>query len=150
MGMGLYLEDYEVGKAYKTAGRTIGEGDIMRFAGLVGDFTTVHIDEAYAKTMPFGTRIAHGPLTTSCAIGQFAQLGLLDGTVVAALNFNFDMKSVVKIGDTIHARVTIAEARRTSKKTTGVVKFAFDVRNQHDECVQLGSMTVLVKSKTYP
>jgi acyl dehydratase len=122
----------------------------MTFAGLVGDFSTIHVDAEYAKTMPYGKRIAHGPLTTSCAIGQFAQLGLVDGTVVALLNFNFDMKAVVGIGDTIHAIITIAEARPTSKKITGVVKFGYDIRNQHNETVQLGSMTVLVKSRSYP
>ncbi len=148
MGMGLYIEDCEIGKTYKTNGRTIDQSDISLFAGLVGDFSTIHTDEQYARTMPHGTRIAHGPLTSSCAIGLFAQVGLVDGTVIALLNFNFDMKSVVRGGDTIHALITIAEARVTSKKNSGVVKFAFDVRNQNDETVQLGSMTVLVKSRT--
>jgi acyl dehydratase len=118
------------------------------FAGLIGDFTTIHINAEYAKTMPYSTRIAHDPLTSSCAIGMFAQLGLVDGTVIALLNFNFDMKAVVRGGDTVHSVVTIAEARPTSKKDAGVVKFGFDMRNQRDETVQLGSMTVLVKSRT--
>jgi acyl dehydratase len=147
MGLGLYIEDCEVGKSYKTNGRTIEQSDINLFAGLIGDFTTIHMDAEYAKTMPYGTRIAHGPLTSSCVIGLFAQLGIVDGTVVALLNFSFDMKSVVRGGDTVHGIITIAEARKTSKKDRGVVKFAFDIRNQHDETVQLGSMTVLVKSR---
>ncbi len=148
MGLGLYIEDCEIGKTYKTNGRTIDQSDISLFAGLVGDFSTIHTDEQYARTMPHGTRIAHGPLTSSCAIGLFAQVGLVDGTVIALLNFNFDMKAVVRGGDTIHALITIDEARVTSKKNSGVVKFGFDVRNQNDETVQLGSMTVLVKSRT--
>jgi acyl dehydratase len=149
MGLGLYIEDCVVGKTYKTNGRTIDQSDITLFAGLVGDFSTIHTDAEYAAKMPHGARIAHGPLTTSCAIGLFAQLGLVDGTVIALLNFNFDMKSVVKGGDTIHAIITIAEARVTSKKTSGVVKFAYDIRNQRGETVQLGSMTVLVKSRAF-
>jgi acyl dehydratase len=30
------------------------------YAELSGDFTPVYADEAYAKTTPFGTRVAHG------------------------------------------------------------------------------------------
>ena len=147
MGLGLYIEDCKIGTTYKTNGRTIDQSDISLFAGLVGDFSTIHTDAEYAKAKPHGARIAHGPLTTSCAIGLFAQLGLVDGTVIALLNFSFDMKSVVRGGDTIHALVTISEARTTSKKNSGVVKFSYDIRNQNDVTVQLGSMTVLVKSR---
>ena len=35
---------FEQGAVIVTPGRTIGEGDVNLFAGLVGDFTPVHVD----------------------------------------------------------------------------------------------------------
>ena len=32
------------GERVTTPGRTIGEGDVNLFAGLVGDFTPIHVD----------------------------------------------------------------------------------------------------------
>ena len=52
--MGLYLEEFEVGQAYTTRGRTVGEGDISLFAGLVGDFNPLHMDDEFCKGTNFG------------------------------------------------------------------------------------------------
>src|SRR4051812_19084901 len=107
--MGRYFEDFTLGEQFTTLGRTIGEGDITNFAGLVGDFTPIHVDEHYAKRTVFGTRIAHGPLTLSVAIGLLTQLNVLGEAVVGLLNLNWDFKAAVKIGDTVYANISIAE-----------------------------------------
>jgi acyl dehydratase len=54
------------------------------------------------------------------------------------------------IGDTIHARVAPMEARKTSRPGAGIVKFGFDVRNQRDETIQTGTMTVMMKTRDHP
>ena len=123
---------------------------LFRSAGLVGDFTPIHVDAAYAAKMPFGGRIAHGTLTMSTAIGLLTQLNLLGDGVISLLNLNWDFKGVVLIGDTIYARVTPAEARKSSRPGAGVVKFGFEVVNQRDETIQTGTMTVLMKTKDNP
>ncbi|HEX4504752.1 MAG TPA: MaoC/PaaZ C-terminal domain-containing protein [Alphaproteobacteria bacterium] len=149
--MSRYVEEYEVGKPFPLSpGRTISEADINLFAGLVGDFTPIHVDANYAGKTAFGGRIAHGTLTMSTAIGLLTQLNLLGEGVIALLNLNFDFKGVVMIGDTIYARVTPAEARKSSKPGAGVVKFAFEVINQRDELIQVGIMTVLMKTMDHP
>ena len=145
--MALFFEEIEVGRSYLTRGRTIGEGDIMNFAGLVGDYTPLHVDEHYSRQTQYGGRIAHGPLTLAVAIGMMTQLGLIDENVLGLLNLNWDFSGPVKIGDTIHARVTIAEARPTSKRVTGIVKFRFEVINHREEMVQDGHMTIMVKTR---
>ncbi len=148
--MGLYVEDFEIGRPFKTRGRTVGEGDISLFAGLVGDFTPVHVDEAFARTTPFGGRIAHGPLAMSCAIGLVSQLNLLDTSVIGLLNLNWDFFLPVRIGDTIRAELTPVESRLTSKPGRGIVKFKIEVLNQHDEMVQTGHMTVMMTARGGP
>src|SRR5580658_145494 len=42
--------------------RKISEADVLRFAEISGDFSPIHVDEAFARTTPFGRRIAHGAL----------------------------------------------------------------------------------------
>ena len=108
------------GQTLTTPGRTIGAGDINLFAGLVGDFTLIHVDEVFAKASPFGTRIAHGPLAMATAIGMLTQTGILGERVIALLNLNWDFCGPVKIDDTIarDARVAAAdlEARTGSRE----------------------------------
>ncbi len=139
-------QHFEPGRTVVTPGRTIGEGDIHLFAGLVGDFTPVHVDESFARTTPFGGRIAHGPLAMSTAIGMLTQTGWLGERVVGLLNLNWDFKAPVRIGDTIRSRVRVESARASSTPGRGVVVFDFDVVNQAETLVQHGRMTVLVNS----
>ena len=136
----------EVGESLTTQGRTIGEGDVNLFAGLVGDFTPIHVDEVFARTTPFGGRIAHGPLAMSTAIGMLTQTGILGERVIGLLNLNWDFSGPVKLGDTIHARVVIAQIRPTSKPSRNVATFAFEVINQDEAVVQRGQMTVLLRA----
>jgi acyl dehydratase len=134
------------GETVTTTGRTIGEGDITLFAGLAGDFTPIHMDAAFAKTTPFGERIAHGPLTMSAAIGLLTQTGILGERVIGLVNVNWDFAGPVRIGDTIRARVTVKEVRPTSKAGRNLATFLFDVVNQRDETVQTGHLRVVVKA----
>jgi acyl dehydratase len=129
-----------------TPGRTIGEGDVNLFAGLVGDFTPIHVDEQFARTTPFGARVAHGPLAMSTAIGMLTHTGILGERVLGLLNLNWDFPGPVRIGDTIRARVHVAEVRPTSKPGRSVATFEFEVINQRDAIVQTGRMLVLVRA----
>ena len=138
------------GQSLTTPGRTIGAGDINLFAGLVGDFTPIHVDEVFAKASPFGTRIAHGPLAMATAIGMLTQTGVLGERVIGLLNLNWDFCVPVKIDDTIRSRVTLAEQRPTSKPGREVATFVFEVINQNDEVVQRGRMLVLVRGGDQP
>jgi acyl dehydratase len=141
------VEDFTVGETFTTAGRTVGEGDVSLFAGLVGDFTPIHMDDTVAAKSVHGKRIAHGPLAMAMAIGLFSQMGVLGESVIGLVNIEWNFARGVKIGDTLRAIVTIKETRLTSKPGRGIVKFAFDVLTQDDEKVQSGVMTVVMKSR---
>ena len=145
--MGLYLEEFEIGKPYTTRGRTVGEGDISLFAGLVGDHNTLHVDDEYCKATRFGGRIAHGPLTMSMAIGLISQLNLIDGTALGLLNLNWDFHGPVMIGDTISARATATEKRTSNKPGSGVLTLRVEVMNQRQEVVQVGTATLLMQTR---
>jgi 3-hydroxybutyryl-CoA dehydratase len=69
---GYYIEDLKPGMS-ASYGKTVGEADIVLFAGVSGDTNPVHLDEDYAKATIFKTRIAHGMLSAgfiSTVLGQ--------------------------------------------------------------------------------
>ncbi|MCR5855807.1 MaoC/PaaZ C-terminal domain-containing protein [Mesorhizobium sp. J428] len=135
----------QVGQSAMTAGRTIGEGDVNLFAGLVGDFTPIHVDETFARTSPHGTRIAHGPHSMATAIGMATHTGLFGERVIGLVNISWDFSGAVKIGDTVRSRVTVEEVRPTSKPGRGLATYGFEVLNQRDEQIQRGRMKVIVR-----
>ncbi len=146
--MPMYIEDFAAGQTLLTAGRTVTEADVVAFAGLSGDFNSIHTDAEYAQRTPYGQRIAHGLLVFSMASGLAVRTGVLDGTVMAFLGIE-DWKFVkpVLIGDTIRLRWTVTEARAASKPGSGVLRRRLEILNQRDEVVQSGVTVTLVKSR---
>lgn len=146
--VGLYWEDWEIGKEYISASRTITEADIVNFAGISGDYNPLHIDEEYCKKTIFGTRIAHGPLVYSIAAGLLFQLHLYDDTLIAFLGFDsLKFTKHVIAGDTITAKISVIEKRETSKPDRGVMKRSLKVYNQNNEMVQDAVQAFLLKRK---
>lgn len=144
--MGLVYEEYEVGQLWTTQARTITEADIVTFCGVSGDFNPLHCDEEFSRQSHFGSRVAHGPLVLSVAIGLMSQLNLINGTTTGLLNLHWDFVRPVRIGDTVHAVVTTHDMRRI-KSGHGIVTLKFDVRNQTGETVQIGTATLMMRSR---
>lgn len=119
---GLYWEDFEVGKTFRTPARTITSTDIVNFACLSGDFNEVHTNWEYCKTTQFGEPIAHGPLVYAIMGGLQYASGINDGTFLALLQVDkWRMLAPVKHGDTLHAEATVISRRESSKPDRGSV-----------------------------
>jgi len=146
--MPMYIEDFKAGQELTTAARTVTEADVVAFAGLSGDYNSLHTDAEYAKGTQFGQRIAHGMLAFSIATGLGVRTGVLDGTVLAFLGIeDWKFLKPVFIGDTIRLRWTVTEARLSSKPGSGVLKRRMEILNQRGEVVQTGTTAALVKSR---
>ena len=141
---GKFWEELEVGQEFWTGGRTVTEGDVLAFSGLTGDFNPLHVDEEFARTSPFGTRVPHGPLIHDMYLGLLDRLGLLAGTALAFLELRWKFLAPVLVGDTIHARVVVGAKREVSKPDRGIVTFAVTLFNQRGEPVQEGEHTLLL------
>jgi len=140
----LYFEEFNVGDEYITPSRTVSEADIVLFTGLSWDNASMHTDEEYAKGQAFGQRIAQGLLVLSMYSGLRQKLGIVDGTTVAALGVDVRFTGPVVIGDTITAKITVAETRLTSKGDRGIVKSRFEVMNQRGEVALEGEETLMI------
>jgi acyl dehydratase len=145
--LGLYLEDFEINVTHRTRGRTIEASDVSQFAGLVGDFNPLHVDEEFSRKSIFGGRVAHGPLVVSTAIGLMSQLNWIDGTALGLLGFSWEFHAPVRLGDTISAKVTPLEARPSKTAGRGVLKIGFEVLNQSEDVVQVGSIVLLMQRR---
>lgn len=146
--MGRFWEEFSVGEVLVTGRRTIDGGDVSRYAGLSGDFNPLHVDAEYAKTTPFGERVAHGILTLAVSHGQQNLGGWFEGTTVALLGLDrLSFPAPVRFGDTIHTEMTVKETRPSSKPDRGMVSFDVVVKNQRGETVCSYQETVLMRRK---
>ena len=103
---GLYLDELSVGQQAVFA-KTVTEADIVGYAGITGDMNPVHINEEFAKTTMFKTRIAHGMLSAGFIS---AVLGTkLPGPGCIYLSQTLKFTAPVKMGDTVVARATVTE-----------------------------------------
>ena len=137
-------DELNVGEEFWTGGRTVTEGDVLGFSGLTGDFNPLHTDEEFARTGPFGTRVPHGPLIHDMYLGLLDRLGLVQGTALAFLELRCKFLGPVLVGDSIHARVSVAAKRETRKPDRGVVTFGVTIFNQRDEPVQEGEHVLML------
>jgi len=145
---GLYFEEFSVGQKITSVGRTVTEGDIMTFAGLTGDYNQIHTDAAFAATTQFGQRIAHGLLGLSIAVGLLMRTGALEGTVLAFREIvEWKFVKPVFIGDTLRVEMEAKELKAMPRIGGGQALVALDVKNQKDETLMRGTLTVLVASK---
>ncbi|MBV8044909.1 phenylacetic acid degradation bifunctional protein PaaZ [Pluralibacter sp.] len=143
-----YFEELQPGDSLLTPRRTMTEADIVNFACLSGDHFYAHMDKIAAADSIFGERVVHGYFVISAAAGLFVDAGV--GPVIA----NYGMENLrfiepVKPGDTLQVRLTCK--RKTTKrqktaeeKPTGVVEWAVEVFNQHQQAVALYSILTLV------
>jgi 3-hydroxybutyryl-CoA dehydratase len=145
---GLYFEEFELGQSVTSVGRTITEADVVGFAALTGDWTSIHVDAEYAAQHPFGQRVAHGLLGLSVASALAVRMGFMEGTVLAFREIN-DWKFSLPIffGDTIRVRASVVGLKAMSRLGGGAVTFKVEILNQEDKVIQRGKWTVLMMSR---
>ena len=122
----------------------VTEERINAYAELTGDYTPVHVDEEYAKTTPFGTRVAHGLFGLSIADGlkTRSEYRFLPGM---SLGWTWDFKLPIKINDQLRVRFKVTGMRPSkSRPEWGIVVLESELVNQNDEVVQKGEHRLMI------
>jgi acyl dehydratase len=133
---------------FAATARTITEGDIVTFAGVSGDFNSIHTDEVYATQSGFGRRVAHGLLGLSIVSGLAVRTGILEGTVLAFREINeWKFSLPVYIGDTVYADLEVDEVKPFPRLGGGLVGLSFDVKNQSDKSDKVADRLVGVPAE---
>ena len=135
--LGRWCEELEPGLVIDHAvTRTVTEADNTLFSVLTMNAQPLHLDESFAETTEFGTRLVNSLFTLSLLIGLSVFETTL-GTTVANLGFEeIAFPAPVFPGDTVHARTEVVSARASaSRPGQGIVVFEHRAFNQRDELV---------------
>ena len=116
------IEEISVGQTAEFS-KTVTETDVILFAGITGDFNPAHVDAVAAEKGMFGGRIAHGMLSAGFISTVLAMKLPGPGTIYLSQNLRFT--GPVMIGDTVTARVEVAEImpKRRVRLTTTVTRY---------------------------
>ncbi|RKJ95707.1 acyl dehydratase [Alicycliphilus denitrificans] len=124
---GWHWQDLAAGQELVTHGRTITEYDLMNFITATGMTEVIFTDQTHHGAMP--GRVVPGALTYTLMEGLLVQ-GMLQGTGLALLEISQKLLAPVRVGDTIHALVSINEIVPTSRHGRAVVHSTVSVLNQ--------------------
>ena len=129
--------DFRVGERARFT-KTVTEADVTTFAGLIGDFSPLHMDAEYARKSRFGRRVAHGMFTgglISAVLGN-----KLPGPGAIYLNQQIEFLAPVYIGDTITAVAEVSSWRPEKR----IITLKTDAYNQDQVQVVTGKAVLLV------
>jgi acyl dehydratase len=145
---GLWYEDLEPGRAFRTGSRVVTEADIEAFAGVSGDRNPLHLDEAYARGSVFGRRVAHGVLGLSVATGLINASALTRGTLVAFLGLTWDFVGPLYPGTEVRVELEVRSRRETSRPGRGLVVLGATLLDADGATIQEGELRLLVRRRT--
>lgn len=97
---------YYIGQSAQIS-KTITETDVYNFAGICGDFNSLHVNKIMAEKSIFGKRIVHGALISSFISTVLGMYLPGEGTIYLRQEVNY--RKPVYLEDTITARVVLQE-----------------------------------------
>lgn len=144
---GLYYEEFEEGRAFRTGTRLLTAADIDTFAEVSGDRNPLHEEGEYAAASVFGGRVAHGVLGLAVATGLLNGLGLTRGTLVAFVGLSWDFVRPLYPGTEVGVALEVLSRRSTSDGESGLVVLGAELRSG-TEVLQRGELKLLVRRRT--
>jgi acyl dehydratase len=136
-------DELEVGRVFRSGGRTVTETDVVNYCALTGNWIAIHSNTHSASKTRFGKRLVQGALTYSIATGLI-QFGLGIQANYGIDNMRF--LAPVNIGDTIYAVCEVIGKKDKDEKY-GVTRFLMKVLNQDGTVVQQGEWSLLMLRK---
>ncbi|AMJ60857.1 MaoC family dehydratase [Bosea sp. PAMC 26642] len=132
----LFFEDFIVGDTVQAGRILVGQADILAYADRF-DAQDFHTDPKAAQESFVGTLIASGWHSCSLLMRLICETFILDSAGMGAPGVE-EVKWLrpVKPDDTLAARRTVLETKASrSRPEMGLVRFRFELLNQHDEPV---------------
>ena len=126
---------------------SVTETDIVNFVNCTGMTEVLFTNVEYAtRVSAIPGRLAPGALVYALAEGLLMQ-SVVQGTGMAFLHMDFDVKGPTFAGDTIHVECEVVEARAASKGARGLVRTRNEIRNQRGEAVIVYTPLRMVKGR---
>ena len=141
---GKCYDEIKVGDSFGSA-LTVTETHLVLAAGLFGDFNPLHVNEVHGKASRFGSRILHGPFTSSLVS---APVGMYFGEkAIAYIEHTCRFIAPVRAGDTLSTTWTIVEKLPKPKHKGGIAIMTAVCKNQRGEVVVEADGKILVESR---
>ena len=141
MYAGKGFNELSVGNEFETSS-TLTETHIVLGAGLFNDFNPLHVNQAFAEKSRFGSRIAHGYLTSNA---MAAPLGMVfHSTAIAYVEHHIRFTNPVRIGDTLTVKWMVTALDTKPKIEGGLVTLGGTCTNQNGTEVANAEAKMLV------
>ena len=117
----------------------ITESSVKKFAELTGDFNPLHIDEKYANSTKFESRVCHGMFLGSL----FSRLVGMELPGKNALYFSQSLN--FKIPCFIGEEVTVQGEIIDKSLSTKMIKIKTEIHNKENTCIVDGLAKVILR-----
>jgi acyl dehydratase len=135
--LGMYFEDFPVGKSGGSVGKTITPTDIQLFNEMSN----------WPKYSIMGEGLVPEMLVTMVSAGLMTRQGIYEGTLVGIIGNSWRYKSPVLVGDTLKLKYVVAEASLGKTRERGVIVFKIRTYNQRNETVAEGEIKTMMRAK---
>src|SRR3954449_9504922 len=140
----IFFDDLELGEVRELGSHVFTKDEIMEFAER-WDPHLWHVDEEAAEASFFGGLVASGVHTFAAFTKLLTTSFLLDVAVTAGKDISLQMRSPVRPGEEIHARVTVAALDGVPRRgDQGLVHFAGECTRDDGTVVLSVRIQVLV------
>jgi acyl dehydratase len=149
----LFADDLvEHGPRGESLGRTVTEADIVGYANFTGELNPLYLNEEFARSAGFGTRIAP-PMWTFCVgfgdyLRELLAVRMPASGFAGHLGDSWRFFAPVRLGDTIRTRHRpLSFTPSKSRPEMGIVQFGLQLLNQRDEVVQDGHVAMMMPTR---
>ena len=139
-----YFDAFGVGERFPLPARTLTEAHFSAFQALSGDNHPIHYDRGYCSAAGHDDLLAHGlQVLALTAAGAGLLPHMFGRRLVGMIDVEAKLLKGVLCGDTLYPMLEIVECMR--QRTTGVIRVAATVDNQHGERVLDGRHSYLLR-----
>ena len=100
--------------------KTLTETDVYLFAGVTGDFSKMHTNEAFMRKTRYKTRMVHGVLTFDIGVTASTLIQEQASSPMPSVSYGFDKLRFIRpvfFGETVTAVYTIDELDNDNLKS---------------------------------
>lgn len=134
------LDEIEIGRVFRSGGRTITETDVVNYCALTGNWIEIHSNKHYAGQTRFKERLVQGSLTYSIMTGLI--------TFGPSIQANYGIDNLrylrpVHLNDTIYVTAEVIDKSEKDSKF-GVITLLMKALNQDGYVCQKSEWSLLM------
>jgi len=127
----VFFHELAIGAQFVGTGRTLTEADLSIACMVSGDWHPIHSDEPYAKSRGLRGRLFQGSFGVFIATGMATNLPHFSDEIVGATGIReWNYRSPLFVGDTVHVKSVILSKRITSDGRRAIVERTLSLINQ--------------------